>query len=110
LSELPSRYAELLGRALHVEWPTTTFLADVDPGFYCACYLRAWALETHLRAHLQGEFGEVWFEDPRAGAVLRELWRHGQRITPEELLAQLTGASLEFTVLLDDLAIPLAGF
>ena len=51
--ELADRYAELLGGALRIEWPRETYLADVDPGFYCACYLRAWALETHLRAHLR---------------------------------------------------------
>ena len=42
-----------IGDALHIEWPSETFLANVDPGFYCATYLRAWALETHLRAYLR---------------------------------------------------------
>jgi hypothetical protein len=105
LSELPHRYAELLGGALQLDWPTETYLADVDPGFYCACYLRAWALETRLRAHLRREFGEAWFESPAAGQVLRRLWAQGQRMTPEELLSELTGERLDFTVLLDDLAI-----
>ncbi len=59
---LAERYAELLGGALAIEWPTETYLADVDPGFYCACYLRAWALETHLRSHLRERFGPAWFE------------------------------------------------
>ena len=59
---LGDRYAELIGGALQVDWPRETFLADVDPGFYCACYLRAWALETHLRAFLRERFGPAWFE------------------------------------------------
>jgi hypothetical protein len=99
------RYAELLSAAVRVDWPRRTFLADVDPGFYCAAYLRAWALETHLRGHLREQFGPAWFEDPEAGATLRTLWHDGQRLTPEELLRELTGKRLDFNVLTDDLGI-----
>ncbi len=49
LSAMPGRYAQLLTEATRVPWPRTTWLADVDGGFYAACYLRAWALETHWR-------------------------------------------------------------
>jgi hypothetical protein len=79
------------------------YLADVDPGFYCACYLRSWALETHLRRHLRERFGPAWFDSAEAGELLRDLWREGQRRTPEELLGELTGERLDFGVLLDDL-------
>ena len=103
LDAMSQRYAELLGGALKIDWPRETFLADVDPGFYCACYLRAWALETHLRAYLRGRFGAAWFEQREAGEVLRGLWREGQRLAPEELLEQLTGGALDFGVLLEDL-------
>jgi hypothetical protein len=102
---LAERYSELLGGALAIEWPTETYLADVDPGFYCACYLRAWALETHLRSHLRERFGPAWFESPEAGDVLRALWRDGQRLDAEELLGELTGERLDFGVVLDDLAL-----
>ena len=54
---------------MHVDWPETTWLSDVDPFFYCAAYLRAWALETHLRRELRERFGELWFEEPRAPAT-----------------------------------------
>jgi hypothetical protein len=100
---LAERYAELLSHAVGVPWARETFLADVDPGFYCSCYLRAWALETHLRAHLRERFGTAWFESPEAGAALRELWRDGQRLRPEELLLELSGARLDFAAVLDDL-------
>jgi hypothetical protein len=103
LDVLADRYAALLGRALQIEWPRQTFLADVDGGFYCSCYLRAWALETHLRAYLRERFGPAWFEAAEAGQVLRSLWREGQRLTPEELLDELSGGHLEFGVLLADL-------
>jgi hypothetical protein len=102
---LAERYAELIGGALGIEWPTETFLADVDPGFYCACYLRAWALETHLRSHLRERFGPAWFECAQAGDVLRGLWRDGQRLDAVELLGELTGQRLDFGVVLDDLAL-----
>jgi hypothetical protein len=105
LSSLADRYAELIGGALQVDWPRETFLADVDPGFYCACYLRAWALETHLRSYLRERFGPAWFEEREAGDTLRTLWREGQRLSPDELLEQLTGKQLRFGVLLDDLGL-----
>ena len=103
--ELATRYSELLGDAVAVRWPAETFLSDVDPGFYCGCYLRAWALETHLRAHLRERHGERWFESAAAGDELKALWRQGQRLSPEELLGELTGAELDFRAVLDDLAL-----
>ncbi len=104
-SLLADRYAELLGDAIRVQWPTETFLADVDEGFYCACYLRAWALETHLRSHLRERFGPAWFDSRQAGEVLRALWRDGQRLDAEELLKELTGEPLDFGVVLADLGL-----
>jgi hypothetical protein len=102
---LADRYSQLLGNALKLEWPTQTFLADVDPGFYCSCYLRAWALETHLRKHLRERFGPSWFESAEAGSSLQALWREGQRLTPDELLNGLTGKRLDFGVLVEDLGL-----
>jgi hypothetical protein len=102
---LQDRYSELLGAALRLQWPRQTFLSDVDSGFYCACYLRAWALEAQLRTHLRERFGRIWFEVPEAGEVLRALWREGQRLSPEELLGQLAEQPLDFALLLDDLGL-----
>jgi len=103
---LSDRYSQLLSGGLQIAWPRQTFLADVDPGFYCACYLRAWALETHLRRYLQERFGPAWFESRAAGDALRALWREGQRLTPDELLDGLTGERLDFGVLVEDLGLP----
>ncbi len=102
---LGARYATLLGNAARVAWPSETYLADLDPGFYVAAYLRAWALETHLRAHLRERFGERWFAQREAGDALRALWRDGQRLNAEELLGELTGAELDFGALLVDLGL-----
>jgi hypothetical protein len=86
-------------------WPSESYLADVDPGFYCACYLQAWGLEAHLRRHFVQQFGPAWFTSPEAGDALRSLWREGQRQTPAELLESVTGERLRFGILLEDLAL-----
>jgi hypothetical protein len=103
LDSLGERYAELLGNALRVSWPREPFLQDVDPGFYCVCYLQAWALESYLRSYLRERFGPAWFESAEAGLLLRSLWREGQRLRAGELLAELTGQELDFRVLVGDL-------
>jgi hypothetical protein len=96
LDGLPDRYAELLGATAGVAYPPTDYLDDVDAGFYCTCYLRAWALEAQLREHLRTEFGRRWYASPGAGALLRELWSLGQSVRAEELLRTATGAGLDF--------------
>jgi hypothetical protein len=69
----------------------------VDGGFYAACYLRAWALTEHWLAALEERFGPRWFEVSEAGAWLRGLWREGQRLNGDELLAEAVGGELDFT-------------
>jgi hypothetical protein len=103
LSAMPERYAALLGDRIGVPWPRETWLSDVDPSFYVACYLRAWALEVDWRSALAGRFGDAWFEDPDAGTWLRDLWGQGQRLDAEVLLAQATGGSLDFRRLASEL-------
>ena len=98
-------YADRLGGALRIAWPRETFLADVDPGFYAAKYLRAWALETHLRGHLRERFGAAWWSEPEAGALLRSLWAQGQRLSADDLLGELTGARLDLAAMVTDLGI-----
>jgi len=99
LAGLPARYAELLSRAAGVAYPTTDYLNDVDDGFYCTCYLRAWALEAQLGDHLRTRFGNAWFASPEAGTLLRELWRLGQSLRAEPLLQAVAGTELDFGVL-----------
>jgi hypothetical protein len=106
LDEMPARYAELLTEALRIPWPQASWLADVDGGFYAACYLRAWALETQWRAALRERFGPSWFASPDAGRWLRSLWSHGQRLEAAELLAETLGGELDFTVMATELVSP----
>ncbi len=102
LSDMPEIYAGLLGDALSIDWPTRTWLSDVDSGFYAANYVRAWAFETRLRNLLRERFGREWFADPAAGELLREIWRQGQRLDADELLAQVTGERIDFAVMLEE--------
>jgi hypothetical protein len=96
LDDMPARYADLLGDALGVPWPRESWLADVDPGFYAACYLQAWALESRWRAAVRELHGEGWFESAAAGEWVRGLWRKGQRLDARELLAETVGGELDF--------------
>ena len=102
LSDMPGTYAQLLGGALGVDWPARSWLSDVDPGFYAANYLRAWAFETRLRKLLRERFGTEWFAEPAAGDLLREIWSEGQRLDADELLAQVTGERIDFSVMLEE--------
>ena len=104
LAEMPELYARLLSEAAGVDWPEVSYLADVDDGFYVANYLRAWALETTLRSILEERFGPKWFVDAQAGELLRSIWREGQRLSADELLAQLGEGPLDFTVMIDEVA------
>jgi hypothetical protein len=99
LDALPARYEELLGDVLRIRWSRESWLADVDPGFYAACYLQAWALETRWRAALVELHGEAWFESPDAGEWLRALWRRGQELDASDLLAETVGGELDFAEL-----------
>jgi hypothetical protein len=104
LDAMPGRYAELLGGATRVRWPALAWVSDVDPGFYVACYLRAWALAALWRRSLRERFGERWFASPEAGEWLRGLWSQGQRLAAEELLTDELGGRLEFGALAAEFA------
>jgi hypothetical protein len=95
VTELGTRYVELLGDALKIEPSPTDYLSDIDEGFYVTCYLRAWAFEAQLSSFLREEFGHDWFRRREAGSLLRELWALGQEPTADELLKDVTGAPVE---------------
>jgi hypothetical protein len=103
-AEHSADYARRVSGAVHVEWPHETWLSDVDAFFYAARYLRAWALETHLRRAMRERFGESWFAEPAAGDVLRALWSEGQTRDADELLSELSGARLSLSAVAEDLA------
>lgn len=101
VTELRPRYVELLADATKVEPAAADYLADIDDGFYASQYLRAWALEAQLRAHLRERFGNAWFSRREAGSLLRELWAEGQRPNADELLREVTEEELELAAVAD---------
>ena len=74
--------------------PAENYLADVDDGFYCASYLRAWMLEGALRLLLQENYGMDWYASRDAGDWLKALWADGQHLTAERLLLRHGGGRL----------------
>src|SRR6478609_3845393 len=101
LSSLPARYAQLLSSAVGVPYPESDFLEDVDGGFYCTCYLRAWAFEAQLSEWLRERYGGNWFGQREAGSLVRELWELGQSLNADALLREVTGQNIDFGVLSD---------
>ena len=94
LDDMAAEYSRRLSEATLVDVPPGNYLADVDDGFYCASYLRAWMLEGALRMILQDRYGMRWFRDPAAGVWLKELWAHGQHFSAEQLLLKYGGGRL----------------
>jgi hypothetical protein len=101
ITTLRPRYVDLLTDATKVEPSASDYLGDIDDGFYASQYLRAWAFEAQLRAHLRERFGNAWFSKREAGSLLRELWSEGQKPTADELLQEVTGEELELTAVSD---------
>jgi hypothetical protein len=95
------RYAELLGDAVKLPVNAEAYLDDIDGSFYVIGYLRSWAFEAQLRDHLRSDFGSEWFARREAGNLLRELWALGQGPTAEDLLRDVTGATLEMAAVAD---------
>jgi hypothetical protein len=82
-------YERLLTAATGVHYPRSGHLADMDPGFYSADYLRAWIRHAQLRAHLIDEIGDDWWRSPRTGVILRDLFLEGTKPSSEEIAARL---------------------
>ena len=95
------RYFELLSDALKLPVNRESYLDDIDGGFYVIGYLRSWAFESQLREFLRSEFGDAWFARREAGNLLRELWSLGQGPTADELLKDVSGATLEMASVAD---------
>ncbi len=95
LRGVAAEYSRRLSEATMVDVPEQMYLVDVDDGFYCASYLRAWMLEGALRMMLQDRHGMDWFADDAAGAWLKELWSYGQHFTAEKLLLKQGGGRLD---------------
>jgi hypothetical protein len=82
-------YSERLTGATGIRYPRDGHLADMDPGFYSADYLRAWIRHAQLRAHLVDEIGEDWWRSSKTGETLRALFAEGTKPSSEEIASRL---------------------
>jgi hypothetical protein len=102
---MSKRYADLLTTHVGVRYSADDYLSDLDGGFYCARYLRAWIFDAQLRAHFARRWGQEWFIEPEGGATLRELWSRGQRYAAPDLLRRLGEPALDIAPLVAEVAV-----
>ena len=96
-------YADRLVAATGIAYRSDNYLADMDPGFYSADYLRAWVRSAQLRSYLQREVGDGWWRSPETGERLRSLFREGTRPSSEEVAGRLGFDPLDTRPLLEEL-------
>jgi hypothetical protein len=82
-------YSERLTAATGIRYARDGHLADMDPGFYSADYLRAWIRHAQLRRFLIGEVGEDWWQSPQTGELLRALFEEGTKPSSEEIASRI---------------------
>ena len=97
-------YEQILSRTNMMRYSGTDYLKDVDDGFYCTSYIRAWIFEAQLKDYMHNKFGYDWFKDKKAGDFLREIWSYGQKYDPVEVLTQLDFKDLDINYLIDSLS------
>ena len=95
---------DALPEAVGVAWPDELRLADPLAALGPADELRGRMLAAALRAHLRDAFGERWFAEPRAGALLGELWLEGGDLEPAALAVELGAAGLDPSLLVAEAA------
>lgn len=96
-------YSKTLEDALTYRHPPSHYLSDLDDGFYCAQYLRAWIFESQLKEKLREEYGDEWFMKPEAGNFLKGLWEYGQKYDVVELAKKSGFSRLDIEPLLLDI-------
>ncbi len=99
----PEGYEEYLTAATGVHYRRSSYLSDMDAGFYSADYLRAWVRSAQLRRYLVATVGEDWWRNPATGEYLRGLFREGTKPSSEEIAARIGFAPLDMAPLLAEL-------
>jgi len=98
-----SLYRQILSSVNLMEYPAEYYLKDVDEGFYCTNYIRAWIFQSQLEEYIKRKFGRGWYKKKAAGSFLRELWYYGQKYSAEEILSQLGLDKMNIDCLIDSL-------
>src|SRR6478609_3470515 len=100
---IPDGYEEYLTAATGVQYRRSGYLADMDPGFYSADYLRAWVRKAQLRQYLIRTVGPDWWRNRATGDFLRELFLEGTRPSSEEIAARIGYDPVDTAPLLHEL-------
>lgn len=103
LRDAPREYQETLESSLVFKHPVSHYLMDVDDGFYCANYLRAWIFEAQIKRVLTQHFGGDWFLKRGAGIQLQKWWSLGQKFRVEEMLRDLGYKGLDLNPLVEEI-------
>jgi hypothetical protein len=98
-----SDYAEKLTTATGMRYHADGHLADMDPGFYSADYLRAWIRHAQLRSYLVSEVGDDWWRERGTGEILRKLFAEGTRPSSEEIATRLGFRPFDTSALVGEL-------
>ena len=99
----PDGYEEWLTAASGLRYTASSYLSDMDSGFYSADYLRAWIRSAQLRRHLIDTVGSDWWRDRATGELLRELFVEGTRPSSEEIAERIGFDPLDTAPLLHEL-------
>lgn len=97
------QYSHILGEACGMDYHPSSYLTDVDTGFYCTNYIRAWAFQAQLGHYLVTKFGNKWFKSNKAGNFLKEVWGSGQKYDADQVLGQLGLGRLDLDYLIGSL-------
>ena len=103
LAEMPDAYAGLLGGALVGRLAVTHMAVRRGPGLLrrqlsARVGVRDAAAQAAARALRPGVVRAM----PGRATLLRAIWREGQRLDADELLAQATGERIDFAVMLEE--------
>ncbi len=96
-------YKEILSEVNSMEYPAENYLRDVDSGFYCTNYIRAWIFQSQLKEYIHGKYGSGWYKNKKTGIFLKELWNYGQKYRADEILSQLGYKKMDIGYLIDSL-------
>lgn len=87
-------YCKWLNRSTGFNYEPDGYLIDMDPDFYSANYVWAWAGAEVLREYLEQSFGKDWFQNAEAGSFLRRISIEGRKNSLEQALSKFCGATL----------------
>lgn len=95
-------YEEISKRVYKLKVDKNNYLIE-DHWLDSADILRAHFFEAQLRDALRERFGEEWFENPKTGQFLKELWSMGGKYDVEEVVKMLGYEGLDPKYMIDEI-------